>query len=220
MSESESEGVGWNDDLSSESKEDIELRLDIEERSESWESLSLVEGMRGSMDMSCKYLERQARLKERSTSSSSLSSLQQRGRSGMITHKKKTQQMTTTMNTQVGWRPKNLEMPTPCRQVTETKGTHYFAHYWHFHARGVSKLTINCPLIISLFCPLIKKWPWKRLNGKINGTNNGLNNGNFERPYWGNGWEAIGSFKVPIVVYINCFIIYFIICRWCCSGDW
>jgi len=35
MSESESEGVGWNDDLSSESKEDIELRLDIEERSES-----------------------------------------------------------------------------------------------------------------------------------------------------------------------------------------
>jgi len=64
MSEKESEGVGWMVDLSSEPREEIELRLlrlDIEEMSEllelpaldSPESLSLVMGMtKGSMDTS------------------------------------------------------------------------------------------------------------------------------------------------------------------------
>jgi len=133
MSESESEGVGWEDDSSSESKEDIELRLlrlDIEERSESLESLSLIGGMKASMDMSCKYLERRARLKERSTSSSSSSSLRRRGRSGMITHKKKHNIRRRDDDEHTGGSETQKAgdadtMPTGHRD----EGDHYFAHY-------------------------------------------------------------------------------------------
>ena len=81
MSERESKGVGWMVDLSSEPREESELRLlrlDIKEMSELSESpelespalespklLSLVMGMmKGSMDISCRYLERRARLTE------------------------------------------------------------------------------------------------------------------------------------------------------------
>ena len=52
-----------------------------------------------------------------------------------------------------------------------------------FLGEGVSKLTINGPLIFSLFLPLIKISHEKRFNGQINGVNNGVNNDNFERPY-------------------------------------
>jgi len=44
-------------------------------------------------------------------------------------------------------------------------------------------LTINGPLIFSLFLPLIKISREKWLNGQINGVNNGVNNDNFERPF-------------------------------------
>jgi len=48
---------------------------------------------------------------------------------------------------------------------------------------GVSKLTINCSLIFSLFHPLIQFSREKRLNDQINQTNNDAINGMFERPY-------------------------------------
>ena len=53
-------------------------------------------------------------------------------------------------------------------------------------------MTINCPLIFSLFSPLIEIWLQKLLNGKINGTNNGVNKGNFEQPYWAVGLQKNG----------------------------
>ena len=43
-----------------------------------------------------------------------------------------------------------------------------------FTGGGVSKLSINCTLILLLFQPLIQIWPKKRLNGHVNGMNNGL----------------------------------------------
>ena len=52
-----------------------------------------------------------------------------------------------------------------------------------FSRGGVSKLTINCSLIFSLFHPLIQFSCEKRLNDQINRTNNDAINGMFERPY-------------------------------------
>ena len=92
MSENESEREGWKDESSSESKDEIELMLltllmlDIED---TLELVSLSERVKGSMARSSRYLESRARLKERSTSSNSLSSLRRRGRCGMITPSKK-----------------------------------------------------------------------------------------------------------------------------------
>ena len=74
-----------------------------------------------------------------------------------------------------------MEVPTPCRQVPD-KGSPLFSSLVRFCGRGVSKLTINGPLIFSLFLPLIKISCEKWLNGQINGVNNGVNNDNFERP--------------------------------------
>jgi len=77
----------------------------------------------------------------------------------------------------------NMEVPTSCQQVPKTKATHYLHHYCIFAGGGVSKLTINCSLIFSLFHPLIQFLCEKRLNDQINWTNNGAINGMFERPY-------------------------------------
>ena len=86
MSENESARDGWEDDSSSESKEETELSLlmlDVEESSVESESLA-ERGMRASIDTSCRYFESRARLKEQSTSSNSSSSLRRSGICGMI----------------------------------------------------------------------------------------------------------------------------------------
>jgi len=71
-----------------------------------------------------------------------------------------------------------LEVPTACRQVPKP----LFLPLLHFRRGGVSKLTINCSLIFSLFHPLIQFSHEKRLNDQINRTNNDAINGMFERP--------------------------------------
>ena len=92
MSEGESEREGWKDDSSSESRDEIGLALlillmlDIEDTPEPL-LLAEREG-KGSMVTSCRYLKSRARLKERSTSSNSSSSLQRRGSCGMSTRSK------------------------------------------------------------------------------------------------------------------------------------
>ena len=57
------------------------------------------------------------------------------------------------------------------------------AHYWHFHGRGVSKLTIYHSLNFSFFHSWIKISRENWLNGHKNAMKNGANNGNFESPY-------------------------------------
>jgi len=72
------ERIDWEDDLSSESREEIMvglLRLDVkEERSELLDSPSVVGEIRVSKNTSCRYLESRARLKEQSALSNSSSS--------------------------------------------------------------------------------------------------------------------------------------------------
>jgi len=134
MSESESR-VGWSSEL----RDDTELTLltltlltllillilDVEEASVESESLAERE-RKDAMEMSSRYFERRARLKERSTSSNSSSSLRRSGTRGMITCSDNTMMSTSTKFSQVGRR---LKMPKPCQEVHETKGTHYSAHY-------------------------------------------------------------------------------------------
>jgi len=64
----------------------------------------------------------------------------------------------------------------------QDEGNPLFSPLLHFRGGGVSKLTINCSLIFSLFHPLIQFSREKRLNDQINWTNNDAINGMFERP--------------------------------------
>jgi len=134
MSKSKSR-VGWSSEL----RDDTELTLltltlltllillilDVKEVSVESESLAERE-RKDAMEKSSRYFERQARLKEQSTSSNSSSSLRRSGMCGMITCSDNTMMSTSTKFSQVGWR---LKMPKPCQEVHKTKGTHYSAHY-------------------------------------------------------------------------------------------
>jgi len=82
----------------------------------------------------------------------------------------------------VDWRLKHDGGADTMLTSPQDEGSPLFSSLLCFCGRGVSKLTINGPLIFSLFLPLIKISHEKRLNGQINGVNNGVNNDNFERP--------------------------------------
>ena len=140
-----SERIPWEGD-SSESREEVVvelLRLDVEEEvSELSDSPSLVGTRRFSKDTSFRYLKSRARLKERSWSSNSSSSRRRSGMRGMNTNTTDNEHEVLVESSKMGRRLKNVGDADTCRQVADTKGTHYHAHYRHFHMRGVSKLTI------------------------------------------------------------------------------